>query len=274
MKRRNPAAQVPESIRQFITLAPAYHRTGPDALRHLKKVVDMAECGPGQKLPQKAFGELMGVPPSSINDWFETGLPPQIQALVCGLERLPETDWLLFLREFCRECPRLEHPTLGRDAEAIRSIKELLARAASLMLISGSLPGDRTLFWHVLGNSSRRFGPMRRISGLDVTGPTKFSPVPGVFYLRRALELDQRHQVASEMWPVLKQAACEVMVLNGVISALPEILPELVKISKERLVILADDFSSGLPKCNATIVSVTRDQGRPSLLRLSIARSA
>lgn len=270
MNKRNPLAHVPVSIQQFITLAPAYHRTGSDVLRYLKKVVDMAECGPGQKLPQKAFGGLMGVPPSSMNDWFETGLPPQMQALVCGLERLPESDWLLFLREFCRECPRLEHLSLAHGPGAIQSLKELLARPAGLAMISGSSPKDRNVLLYSLGNSSRRFGPMRRISGLDVTGPTEFSPVPGVFYLRRVLEPDQTRRVAGEMWPVLKQTAYEVLVLNGVISALPEILPELVKISKERLVILADDFTSGLPKCKASIVTVTKDHRKPDLLRISI----
>jgi hypothetical protein len=80
-------------------------------------------------------------------------------------------------------------------------------------------------------------------------------------------------QVATEMWPLFRSAACEVLILNGALTAAPEILREVKKISKGRLVILADDFTSGLPKCKASIVTVTKDHRKPGLFRMSIRRS-
>lgn len=166
--------------------------------------------------------------------------------------------------------PRLDHPALSHDQKATNSLKELLSRTDRLIIIRGASPHERSFLLTVLGNSSRFFDPVRRICGLDVTGPTQYSPVPGVFHLRSGLDPGQVRRVVLEMWPLIRSEACEVLVLNGALSAAPEIMQEVKKISEDRLVILADDFTSGLPKCKASIVTVTKDHRKPDLLRISI----
>lgn len=272
MNKRNPLANVPLTIQQFVTLAPAYPWTGPGLIRRLKEAVDMAECGPGLKLPQSEFGSLIGAATTTLHDWTEGDLPYQMQALLCGLERLPENEWIRFLRGFFRECPRLEHPALSHDQKATNSLKELLSRTGRLIIIRGTSPHERSFLLHALANSSRRFGPMRRICGLDVTDPAKYSPVPGVFHLRSGLDPGQVRRVVLEMWPLVLSEACEVLVLNGALSAAPEIMQEVKKLSKERLVILADEFPGGLPTAKTAVIDVTRDKRTPGLLRVSVSR--
>src|ERR1035438_2283644 len=76
MNKRNPLANVPVTIQQFVTQAPAYPWTGPGLIRRLKEAVDMAECGPGLKLPQRAFGQLIGAATTTLHDWTEGDFSP------------------------------------------------------------------------------------------------------------------------------------------------------------------------------------------------------
>jgi hypothetical protein len=90
MTRKHAFGAIPDSIRSYISMAPAYQKDGPEFIRKLKAVLDEVECDPGDVLPQKTFGEILGVPKSTIHDWVEGPLPDQIRALFCGLERVSQ----------------------------------------------------------------------------------------------------------------------------------------------------------------------------------------
>ena len=102
-----------------LLLAPAYHKSGSAVVRTLKQALDRAECSPGQQLQQKQVGHMVGVAKSTIHDWFHGKLAGSLQSFLCVFERLTETERILILREICRPCPRLEHPRLAHDAEAL-----------------------------------------------------------------------------------------------------------------------------------------------------------
>jgi transcriptional regulator with XRE-family HTH domain len=106
-------------------------------VRKLKQSLDQTECPPGTCLTQKQFGELLGIPKSTINDWYHGNLAPQIRYFLCALERLPEVARTALLRELCRECPRLDHPRLSQDPETIALLKTVLAQPVGLTLIRG-----------------------------------------------------------------------------------------------------------------------------------------
>jgi len=66
---------------------PAFPKTGNEVIRGLKAAVDRAECPGGGGLTQKPFAELIGMAPTTINDWHNGKLVGQIKAFLCGLER-------------------------------------------------------------------------------------------------------------------------------------------------------------------------------------------
>jgi hypothetical protein len=269
MRDRNLMAKIPAWLGPFIVPAPAYRGAGPGFMLGLKKVLSEVECGPGHGLRQKQFGELLGVARSTVHDWSAGNLPDQMRALLCGLERLPEPDQQQFLAGFRRHCPRLEDWSISHDPGATGLLNTLLAQPVGLTLFHGESRRQRTFVVNALGNHNRRLRPERRICGLDLYDEEKFAGVPGMLYLRRRPGFDQERNAAMEMWQLIRKVKCDIVILNGVYSAAPDILPDVIKISKRRHVILADDFPNGLPNCGATVVAVTKDSPKAGLLRIS-----
>ena len=253
--------------------SPAFCQTGPELVRRLKKRLDLIECGPGKNLTQKQFGEVLGVPKSTMNDWFVDPLPEPIQALLCGLERLPETERILFLREFCRECPRLCHPWIAHDPEVVTALERILTQRSGLTVIIGQPKRLQTFLLTAFGNSLGRLDPKHRCCGLDLYNPMEFTPVPGVHYACERQGPGPMGHLITEIWPQLRDSKAELFLLNGVLSMVPQMGPEIMRCSRSRHVILADDFPSGFPAFQANVIRVSNDKFRPKLLRASIVRS-
>ena len=226
-----------------LLLAPAYHKSGSEVVRTLKQALDRVECSPGQKLEQKHVGHMVGVSKSTIHDWFHGKLAGPLQNFLCVFERLSETDRILILREFCRPCPRLEHPRLAHDAEALTRLKTSLAQPSGLTFVVGA-PEPRTFLVTALGHSITRVKPTSRVCGLDIHRPDSFVPVAGVFYCQRPPNLELAQHLAAHIMAEVEVSKAELVIFNGIWSGISQFLKAIQRLAATRHLIVADDFDT------------------------------
>ena len=224
-----------------LLLAPAYHKSGSAVVRTLKQALDRAECSPGQQLEQKQVGHMVGVAKSTIHDWFHGKLAGSLQNFLCVFERLTETERILILREICRPCPRLEHPRLAHDAEALIRLKASLNQPAGLTFVVGA-PEPRTFLVTALGHSITRVKPTSRVCGLDIHRPDSFVPVAGVFYCQRPPNLELAQHLAAHIMAEVEVSKAELVIFNGIWSGISQFLKAIQRLAATRHLIVADDF--------------------------------
>lgn len=226
-----------------LLLAPAYHKPGHEVVRALKQALDRMECSPGQHLEQQRFGQLLGIPKSTVHDWFHGKLPVPVQSLLCAFERMTETERILFLREFCRPCPRLEHPRLAHDTATLNRLKALLNQPAGVTVVVG--PSEpRTFLVTALGHAITRVEPKRRVCGLDIHRPNTFVPVAGVLYCQQPPEPQQAGQLAAHVLGEIERADAELVIFNGIWSGISQFPRAIRRLAASRHLIMADEFAS------------------------------
>jgi hypothetical protein len=220
--------------------APAYHRSGCEVVRALKQALDRVECAPGHTLEQRQFGNLLGVPKSTIHDWFHSKLPGPIHNFLCVFERLPETDRILLLREFCRPCPRLDHPRLAHDTETLNRLKTLLNQRTGLTIVVG--PSEpRTFLVTAMGHFITRVESTTRACGLDAHKPDTFVPVAGVLYCHRPPTFEQAQELVAHIMEDVEGSDAEWIIFNGVCTALLQYRSTIRRLAASRQVIVAGD---------------------------------
>jgi len=221
---------------------PAYPKTGREIFQKLKQSLDRVECESPGELMQKQFGRLMGMPRSTTHDWYHGELAMQIRYFLCALERLPEAARMKYLRDCCRECPRLDHPRLAHDPRAIKSIEKLAVRPVGLTFVRGKTDEARTFLMTAIGNSAGRLMPGQGVVGLDVHQPHSFVPVHGVLYFRASPKAAQLTQVLRERWKGIEDSTAALCLFNGLWHLVPEWQSEFIKLARTRHVVVVDDF--------------------------------
>lgn len=226
-------------------VSPAYPKLATEVIRQLKKAMDEVEYPPGHQLTLKRFGLLIGTPRSTIHDWYYGNLPAPIKYFLCSMERLSEIQRTGLLRELCRDCPRLLHPRLAHDAQAVNTLRGLLAQPTGLTFVVGSTDAIRTFLITALGNSAGRFIPYRTVCGLDLHRPDFFVPVSGVLYWRNPqVETAIAKPLVRGLWKDIQNSTADVFLFNGLWSIMPEIRSEIVELARHRNVIVADGLES------------------------------
>jgi len=258
--------------------APAYHKSGSEVVRTLKQALDRVECSPGQQLEQKKVGHMLGVSKSTIHDWFHGKLAGPLQNFLCVFERLTETDRILILRELCRPCPRLEHPRLAHDAEALNRLKALLAQPEGLTFVVG--PSEpRTFLVTALGHSISRVNPTKRVCGLDVHRPDSFVPVAGVFYCQGPPNLELVRHLAANIVDEVESSEAELVIFNGIWSGISQFLKAIQRLAATRHLIVADEFDpaiDGLAKFGPNpvqVIAVSQILGKQGLIHVDFRLS-
>jgi len=261
-----------------LLVAPAYNKSGGEVVRALKKALDRVECSAGQQLEQKQVGHLLGVSKSTVHDWFHGKLAGPLQNFLCVCERLTETDRILILRELCRPCPRLDHPRLAHDTEALNRLKVSLAQPAGLTFVVG--PSEpRTFLVTALGHSITRVEPTRRVCGLDIHRPDSFVPVAGVFYCHTPPNLELARQLAAQIIDQVESSETELVILNGIWSGISQFLKAIQRLATTRHLIVGDDFDpafDGLTRVGPNpvqVVAVSPIPGKQGLIHVDFRPS-
>lgn len=237
-------------------LAPAYPSDSRKIIKTLKEALDRAELLSGGEIEQKRFGELLGLPKSTVNDWMHGRLVEQIERFVCALERLDDTARLRFLRQICRPCPRLSDGWFSHDQAVVTGLTATARQLCGLTFVSGPVDMLRTYVVTAIGNSA---AGMIRACGFDVHNPKTFVPIPGVFYLENPCSQEDLRKIVHAVWTNCNDCDSPLVVLNGVWNAAPELQSEIISAAKHKHVLVTDDFGGGRPQ-------LTRKAPKPSTL--------
>lgn len=221
--------------------APAYPVAGYKLLAELRE----AHRAGGRLPPLQHLAAWLGIGVSTGHNWLCVGSLSQLQALLCLLERTPEAKWLPLLRGFLRDWPSLEHRRLNHDPVRVKQLAQLLAKPTGLTLIRGGSEEQRTFLLTALGHSVASPDSSRQVVGLDRHEPRSFVPLTKVLYFRSTTPRSRQRSLILKHWSAIHAAHHDVIVLNGVLSAVPELKAELQEVSAKCHVLVADD-SSGL----------------------------
>jgi len=225
-------------------------------------------------LPRLA--NMLALPVSSTHDWFRIAPCPQVQALLCLLERLPQREWQRIIRGFLREYPTLQHPRISHDPVGIGALELVLAEQTGLTTIQGATEDDRNFLFAALGHAfvgvdRQRTSPV----GLDSHEPRKLVPVIGVAYLRRSLTIQRKRQILLEQWKEIVNSDASLVLLNGVLEMVPELQSSILSLAKEKHVIIAEAHPPAVwlkgKSGPVRTITLSKVDKRPSLLSATVA---
>ena len=221
------------------------------------------------------LANMLSIPMSTAHDWFRVAPCPQVQALMCLLERLPQKEWQRILRRFLREYPTLQHPRIAHDPAGIEALKAVLMQQAGLTIIQGGTGDERSFLFTALGHEFPAIDRRHRLPiGLDLNEPRKLVPVVGITYLRRSLTVARKREIICEEWMEIVKCDAPLLLLSGVLDTLPELQSEILSIAGRMHVILVDAQAPAIrPKAGPAtvrVINLTKAEKRPSLLSVSV----
>lgn len=263
-------AQGTSPYADILIKSPAYPKTASQVIRLLKQALDTADRKESQKYDQREFAQLIGAPKSTIHDWYYGQLPKPILYFICALERLPDAQKLVVLRNLCRELLTLDHPLLSHDKQMATLLKGLLSQAAGLTILTG-METSRNFLFTALGNTACQIVHLRFIAGLDFRSPIAFVPTPGVQYCPQRTGFSALTEALENHWTSIERSPAKLVLLNSVWTLMPSWRNRILALSQRRHVILADNIearSKGLFKSTTTIIGVS--SGQKGLIQISL----
>lgn len=222
-----------------------FPRAGSELIRELKKALDRAESPSGGCLTQKRFAELIGLPKSTLNDWYHSPMSGQIRGFLSGLERLSQSERTNLLRQFCRNCFRLNDPRLAHDPQSVNALVNIVQKRSGLTFISSRSDSARTFLITAMGNSA---GLAVRACGLDTHKPDTFVPVHGVLYLCSPCSSAELGAILRYVWASTVDSEAQLLLFNGIWSTGREAQAKTVELAKDHNVLVADDFGDVIPR--------------------------
>lgn len=219
---------------QFIRF-PGYPFEAQKLLGELRNRLEMEN---GRAMGFEELAEIMGSPKSTAHYWFSIYGHPHLMGFMALVERLSPQARQAFFEAHCRQFPTISDPAL---AGANRCLTSLLSQKTGLTVITGASNRERSLVLAALGHSSRRSGTRFPVTGMDLHRPSEFVPVLGVRYVDDRLKLNQVREVVRSAWPKFLTTNAQLVLLNGIWSAAPEIGDDLIRLAALRNVVLAEE---------------------------------
>jgi hypothetical protein len=216
-------------------------------------------------LDRKSFASYCGVGETAFSNWTVGATElAQVEAVLRLFERIPHDARACLLDGLLRVYPTLDAPALAHDPLAVDRLRRLSQRDCGLTLIQGR-DFSRSFVLATLGHLACRLGSsIRPIAGLDVHSEAAIVPVPGVTYLDYPRTVADFRERVRAHWP--PNGGRKVLLLNGILSSLPELQNQIFAASEKRHVILADETtfdpssirqSMGDSKTPTTLLSVS-----------------
>lgn len=185
-------------------------------------------------------GSILGVANSTSHDWFCVSELHQVQALLCLMERTPDA-WCNIIRPFLRDFPNLHHRRLAKNPKSLRRLKELLSANDGLSVIEGGTEADRSFVLTALGHAFLQLDRLRRRpAGMDMHTPRRFVPIDTLIYFRDSLLRQRLRTLILEQWRQVRRSDAPLFFLNGVLTVVPGLLPEVLALAKKRHVVIED----------------------------------
>lgn len=220
---------------------PAYPFTGRDLLENLRSRL-VAESGHPVRFAELA--KLMGQTTSTVHFWFSAYRHPHLVAFMSLLERLSPAERQAFIESHCRVFPVLSHERFVGEVVKVRA---LLKKRGGLTVITGSSDAARTFLVNAMGHSwatlcGNGSGPV----GIDVHRPLKFVPIETLNYIDERLDSRRTRDLLRSIWPKLATSDAPLLIANGLLCMIPELREDLLRVAKDRHVLLAEQSMTSL----------------------------
>jgi hypothetical protein len=248
--------------------------------RLLRRAQDSLHTARGKAPSYAELEDWTGVAEGTVKDWFANNGRPTAEFLLQLLERIPERMRLEILTQACRLCPTLDHPRMKCDQTIISQLKSISGQSHGFTLIVGGNGESRTFLQTAMANAFLGMTTRpHKIAGIDVHEPDWFVPVPGVRYLHNLFHpVGLRERVQFD-WPQIRTGGAQLIVLNGLWSAFPNIQNDLWALADSTAIIVADSaiFKPSPPKRTKTkpihviTISTHLENSKEILVRIEAA---
>lgn len=262
-------SRVTNSTCRFI-YPPAYPFTGTQLLEDLRCRIAKEQ---GHAVGFQELGQYIGQPKSTAHFWLSAYRHPHLLALMTLLERISPSERHSFMESYCRPFPLLSQACLVGQ---IAKLRALLTESTGLTVIKGSTEWARSFVLTAFGHSWRRCSSKRDgPSGIDIHNPTQFVPVETLRYIDEGLEREQLRDLVLSIWPRVITSRSELFLGNRLWSSVPEVRDDLLRVTKHKHVILAEEsmatfsaFTNRLPD-STCIVTLSQPSPAGRSIRIS-----
>lgn len=231
----------------------------------------------GTELSPPFLGRIIGQATSNMYLWLSGVRHNQLLAFMCLLERLSPAARQAFVEAHCRVCPTLNHRRLFYRKGMREKLSELAGKGAGPTMITGGSDFLRSFVLNALGHSFV-LNSASPAAGLDIHRPTKLVPVTGVLHLDETLDRRQLRQLVFKAWPRLLVSRSGMLLLNGVLSQVPELRQDVFRLARHKHVVIAEaaqiQFTRWSSQINrpVDIVTVSASQRKKEGIRVICQR--
>jgi hypothetical protein len=213
---------------------PAYPFTGGILWTDLHTALSAEQ---GTELPRPFLAQIIGEATNNVYSWFNAGRHKELLAFMCLLERLSATARQAFIEAHCRVCPTLNHKRFFYPKGMRERASALITKGAGITLITGGSLSSFAL--SALGHSFVLHSGAPA-AGLDIHRPVKLAPVTGVLHLDETLDRRQLRRLVFRAWPRIQVSRSRMLILNGVLSRVPELRRDVFRLARHKHVVITD----------------------------------
>jgi hypothetical protein len=222
---------------------PAYPFSGRELFNQLRRRIEEQFR---VKLTVRRLAKMLGMSPSTIQYWLGSCPHPQLIGFMSLLERLSPPERHAFIDEHGRILPSFTHPWLADNAESQPEVFGLLSKQAGLTLIGGGIESSRRFVLSAFGHAYSAINARKGVVlGIDLHCPTDFVPIESLYYIDGSLGLDHVRASVNKVWPKLLTSKGPLLLFNRIWSALPELRTDIIRLIRNKHVVLADEELPG-----------------------------
>lgn len=203
---------------------------------------------------------MMGVPMSTTHYWLETCSHPHVLGFMSLLEHLSPSQRQAFIEEHCRILPSLAHPRLVQHSATKSYLLRLLRKRAGITLIRGGTESSRQFLVTAFAAADLQ----RNAIGIDLRRPDEYVPAEGMSYIDGSRGLEHVRLCISKIWPGVITTKAPLALFNLLWSSLPDLRADILRLTRNRHVVLADEELPGpadLKRVHTEVHWVTISQG-------------
>jgi len=218
---------------------PFYPVAAKEILNRLRSSLEQQN---NAKVTFEQIARMTGLGTSTVHYWWSESVHDDLIALLCVIEQLTPNRRQQILTTYCRVLPTLDHPRLAHDLRNITLLVDLLRRKTGFTLITGGTDSARAF---VFGTLAHAFPAIHRtqqaVAGIDLHASSALVPIATLVYARQPRDPLQLQDGVRQIWPEISQSAARALFLNGVWSVMPEVRNDLLRWSRRKHIILAEN---------------------------------
>lgn len=160
---------------------------------------------------------------------------------MCLLERLPIHQRHAFIEAHCRAFPTLEHSWLSHDPAGVSELQAILRNKSGLTIVTGAEDNSLAFVVTALGHSYSAGRGVRAATGIDLSRPYDLVPLESLIYIDPAIGSTKVRELARKLWPRIATSTAQMVILNKVWSAVPELHCSVLRLTDFKHVVIGEN---------------------------------